>query len=44
MAVAERRRRRAAIVAQVREHHIGRWIDAQLADVDEAREKSLLST
>ena len=44
MPLDERRRRRAAIVAQVREHHIGRWIDAQLADVDEAREKSLLST
>jgi trehalose-6-phosphate synthase len=44
MEATERRRRREAIVAHVREHHIGRWIDAQLADLDEAREKSLLST
>jgi len=28
----------------VREHDIGRWIDGQLADLDEARERSLLST
>jgi trehalose 6-phosphate synthase len=44
MEAAERRRRREAIVAYVREHDIGRWIDTQLADLDEAREKSLLST
>ena len=44
MEAAERRRRRQAIVAYVREHHIGRWIDTQLADLDEAREASLLST
>ena len=44
MAPAERRRRRDAIVAQVREHDIARWIDAQLGDLDEAREHALLST
>jgi trehalose 6-phosphate synthase len=44
MTAAERHRRREAIAAYVREHHIGRWIDAQLADLDEAREESLLST
>ena len=44
MEAGERRRRREAIVAYVREHHIGAWIDAQLADLDEAREKVLLST
>jgi trehalose 6-phosphate synthase len=44
MEAGERRRRREAIVAHVREHHIGAWIDAQLADLDEAREKLLLST
>ena len=44
MEAAERRRRREAIVAYVRKHDIGRWIDTQLADLDEAREKSLLST
>jgi trehalose 6-phosphate synthase len=44
MPAAERRSRRDAIVAHVREHNIGRWIDAQLADLDEARETSLLST
>jgi trehalose 6-phosphate synthase len=44
MDAAERRRRREAIVAQVREHDIARWIDAQLADLDEARTTSLLST
>ena len=38
MAAAERRRRREAIAAYVREHDIGRWIAAQLADLDEARE------
>ncbi len=44
MEAGERRRRRQAIAGYVREHHIGTWIDAQLADLDEAREKSLLST
>jgi trehalose 6-phosphate synthase len=44
MAAAERRRRHEAIVAHVREHDIGRWIAAQLADLDEAREQALLST
>jgi trehalose 6-phosphate synthase len=44
MESSERRRRREAIAAYVREHHIGRWIDAQLADLDEAREESLLPT
>ncbi len=44
MEAAERRRRREAIVAHVREHHIGRWIDAQLADLDEARERTTVST
>jgi trehalose 6-phosphate synthase len=44
MEAGERRRRREAIVAYVREHHIGAWIDAQLADLDEARETLLLST
>jgi trehalose 6-phosphate synthase len=37
MAEDERRRRLAAIVEHVREHDIGGWIDAQLADLDEAR-------
>jgi trehalose 6-phosphate synthase len=37
MAEDERRRRLAAIVDHVREHDIGGWIDAQLADLDEAR-------
>jgi trehalose 6-phosphate synthase len=37
MAAGERRRRREAIVAHVREHDIGRWIEAQLDDLDEAR-------
>jgi trehalose 6-phosphate synthase len=41
---AERRRRREAIASHVREHDIAAWIDAQLADLDEARETSLLST
>ncbi len=44
MAKGERRRRREAIAAQVREHHIGRWIGAQLADLDEARNLAALST
>jgi trehalose 6-phosphate synthase len=39
MAAGERRRRREAIVAHVREHDIGRWIDALLADLDEARDR-----
>jgi trehalose 6-phosphate synthase len=41
MASDERRRRREAIVAHVREHDIGRWIESQLADLDEARERVL---
>jgi trehalose 6-phosphate synthase len=44
MEPAERRRRREAIASHVREHDIAAWIDAQLADLDEARETSLLST
>jgi trehalose 6-phosphate synthase len=44
MAAAERRRRREAIVAQVREHDIARWIEAQLGDLDEARAQAALST
>ena len=43
MAVGERRRRREAIAAQVREHDIAGWIQAQLADLDEARESPTLS-
>ena len=41
---AERRRRREAIVAHVREHDISRWIDGQLADLDEARGPAVVST
>ena len=37
MAEDERRRRLEAIVDHVREHDIAGWIDAQLADLDEAR-------
>lgn len=37
MAGDERRRRREAIAEHVRSHDIGEWIDAQLADLDEAR-------
>jgi trehalose 6-phosphate synthase len=44
MSAAERRRRREAIVAHVREHDIGEWIEALLADLDEARDRSVLST
>jgi len=44
MVAAERRRRREAIVAHVREHDIGRWIETQLGDLDEARGQALLST
>jgi trehalose 6-phosphate synthase len=40
----ERRRRRAAIVDHVRRHDIAEWIGGQLADLDEARERALLST
>ena len=43
MAAGERRRRREAIAAQVREHDIAGWIQAQLADLDEARESPALS-
>ena len=39
MAAGERRRRREAIAAHVREHDIAGWIEAQLADLDEARER-----
>ena len=38
MAADERRRRREAIAAHVREHDIARWIAGQLADLDEARD------
>jgi trehalose 6-phosphate synthase len=41
---AERRRRREAIATQVREHDIGRWIHAQLADLDEARGRAVVPT
>ena len=34
MPVAKRRARREAIVAQVREHDLAAWIEAQLADLD----------
>jgi trehalose 6-phosphate synthase len=44
MAAPERRRRREAIVAHVRRHDIGRWIEAQLADLDEARGRAAVST
>jgi trehalose 6-phosphate synthase len=44
MAPEEKRRRREAIAAYVRGHDIGRWIAAQLADLDEARAGSVLST
>ena len=44
MAAGERRRRREAIAAHVREHDIAGWIDTQLADLEEARAGSLLST
>jgi trehalose 6-phosphate synthase len=40
----ERRRRREAIVDHVRRHDIAEWIGGQLADLDEARERALLST
>jgi trehalose 6-phosphate synthase len=40
MAPAERRRRLNAIKRHVREHDIGSWIDAQLQDLDEARERT----
>ena len=39
MAEDERRRRLAAIVEHVRAHHIGGWIDSQLADLDEVRDR-----
>ncbi len=44
MGAGERRRRREAIAAQVREHNIGRWIAGQLADLDEVRDRAALST
>ena len=37
MAAGERRRRREAIAAHVRENDILAWIAGQLADLDEAR-------
>jgi trehalose 6-phosphate synthase len=40
MSAAERRRRLAAIKQHVREHDIGAWIDAQLRDLTEARERT----
>jgi trehalose 6-phosphate synthase len=43
MAAGERRRRREAIVAQVRDHDIGRWIEAQLDDLDEARGRAAVT-
>jgi trehalose 6-phosphate synthase len=44
MAAGERRRRREAIAAQVRENDIARWIAAQLADLDDARDQAVVST
>ena len=38
MAADERRRRREAIAAHVRENDIVAWIAGQLADLDEARD------
>ncbi len=43
MSGAERRTRSEAIAAHVRDHHIGRWIAGQLADLDEAREHAAVS-
>ena len=43
MAADERRRRREAIVAHVREHDIARWIETQLGDLDEARRRAAVS-
>ena len=43
MTAAERRRRREAIVAQVRGHDIARWIETQLSDLDEARGRAAVS-
>ena len=40
MDAAERRRRSDAIKAHVRRHDIGAWIEAQLHDLDEARERA----
>jgi trehalose 6-phosphate synthase len=40
MSPEERRRRSQAIKAQVREHDISAWIDAQLRDLEEARERA----
>jgi trehalose 6-phosphate synthase len=40
MGAAERRRRSEGIKAHVREHDIGSWIEAQLDDLDEARERA----
>ncbi|HSE82281.1 MAG TPA: trehalose-6-phosphate synthase [Gaiellaceae bacterium] len=43
MAADERRRRRRAIAAYVREHDIARWIDTQLADLDEVGRRAAVS-
>jgi trehalose 6-phosphate synthase len=40
MSPEERRRRSQAIKSQVREHDIAAWIDAQLRDLEEARERA----
>jgi trehalose 6-phosphate synthase len=40
MAPGERRERLNAIKRHVREHDIGSWIEAQLQDLDEARERT----
>jgi trehalose 6-phosphate synthase len=40
MSARERRRRSLAIKEQVRDNDIGLWIDAQLRDLDEARERT----
>jgi trehalose-6-phosphate synthase len=44
MGAGEKRRRREAIAAHVRRHDIGRWITAQLADLDEARGRVAVSS
>ena len=40
MPAGERRARLEAIAAHVREHDIAAWIEAQLADLDEARREA----
>jgi trehalose-6-phosphate synthase len=40
MSLEERRRRSQGIKEQVRENDIGAWIDAQLRDLEEARDRA----